>query len=128
MLKEEITNHMNEEGFKVINLEYMKMMSDGDDSMQKVMLEMLISELPEEIQKMRTHLDASNWEDLGSVSHKMKSTLAFVGNNVMTEANKNIEQSIKSGDYSPEISNWLKTLEVMQSEVITELNAAFSKL
>jgi len=34
--------------YKHINLEYMDMMSDGDDSMKKIMLEMLLEELPQE--------------------------------------------------------------------------------
>lgn len=78
-----------------INLEYLRLMADGDRDMEQTMLEMLITELPEEFEKMKVHLDAKGWEDLGKVSHKMKSTLAFIGNEQMTNANKEIEQSAK---------------------------------
>ena len=59
--------------YKFINLEYMEMMSDGDDSMKKIMLEMLLEELPLEIEKMDTLCQEKNWTELSAVSHKLKS-------------------------------------------------------
>ena len=67
---------MNVKTYKYINLDYMDMMSDGDDSMKKIMLEMLLEELPQEVKKMAELLEQENWGTLSSVSHKMKSTLA----------------------------------------------------
>ena len=42
----------NKTTYDYINLEYMEMMSEGDPSMKKVMIEMLMEELPQEINKM----------------------------------------------------------------------------
>ena len=56
--------------FMFINLDYMDMMSDGDESMKKTMLEMLLEELPQELAKMRELLGTANWKELSSVSHK----------------------------------------------------------
>lgn len=77
---------------KYIDLSYMELMSDGDVEMKRLMLELLFEEPLEEIKKMRVLATNENWTDLKSVSHKMKSTLAFVGNDELTDTNKEIEK------------------------------------
>ena len=125
----ETTTSMNKSGYEFINLEYMEMMSDGDDSMKKIMLEMLITELPEELQKMTDCIPASTWEEMCSVSHKMKSTLAFVGNNSMTTANREIESLTKTGGSNVStISTHMDTLNKLCPNVIEELKKEMSQL
>jgi len=120
---------MNKSGYQYINLEYMEMMSDGDDSMKKIMLEMLITELPEELQKMTNCIASSNWEEMCSVSHKMKSTLAFVGNDSMTTANREIESLTKSASGGmPTVSNHMTTLNDLCPGVVEELKKEMNKL
>lgn len=104
------------------------MMSDGDDSMKKVMLEMLLEELPQEVSKMTDLLEQENWESLASVSHKMKSTLAFVGNDEMTISNKQIELLAKSTPSIGTLTEMLNVLEKLYPMVIVELKEELSKL
>ena len=117
---------MNVKIYKYINLDYMDMMSDGDESMKKVMLEMLLEELPQEIQKMTEMLEQNNWESLGSVSHKMKSTLSFVGNDEMTNANKQIEELAKSSPSPELLKDLMSVLERLYPMVITELQEEYN--
>ena len=77
------------------NLEYLKLMSDGDQEMEMTMLEMLLEELPTEFEKMKALHTVRDWEELSRVSHKMKSTLAFIGNEDLTTANLKIEHLTK---------------------------------
>lgn len=83
--------------FIYIDLSYLDLMADGDVDMKQMMLDMLLEELPMEIDKMGELLAAKDWNELREVAHKMKSTLSFVGNNDMTEANKTIEDIGKKG-------------------------------
>ncbi len=78
-----------------INLDYLYLMADNDEEMIQTMLAMLLEELPEEMGKVRELCLAENWDELTMVSHKMKSTLAFVGNDPMTNANKELERITK---------------------------------
>lgn len=119
---------MNVKIYKFINLDYMDMMSDGDGSMKKIMLEMLLEELPQEVKKMTVLLEQKNWEELGSVSHKMKSTLAFVGNEEMTAANKNVEQMAKSSPSPEAIRHLINVLEKLCPMAVAELKEEASKL
>ena len=119
---------MNVKIYKFINLDYLEMMSDGDESMKKVMLEMLITELPQEISKMKELLAQKDGESLSSVSHKLKSTLAFVGNDEMTEANIQIEQMAKSATDSPEMQEAMNLLEKLYPSVISEIEEEVARL
>ena len=119
---------MNVKIYKYINLDYMDMMSDGDDSMKKVMLEMLLEELPQEVAKMTDLQEQENWETLASVSHKMKSTLAFVGNDEMTTANKQVEQISKSASDKDSLTELINVLVKLYPMAIAELQEEHSKL
>ncbi len=125
----ETTTPVSKSGYEFINLEYMDMMSDGDDSMKKIMLEMLLTELPEELEKMTNCVSTASWDEMCSISHKMKSTLAFVGNNSMTTANRDIESMTKDGAPNVSaISTNMDTLNKLCPNVIEELKKEMSQL
>jgi HPt (histidine-containing phosphotransfer) domain-containing protein len=109
-----------------INLDYLRLMSDGDADMEKVMLDMLLIELPTEFKKMKNLCAAHEWGELSRVSHKMKSTLAFVGNDEMTEANKAIESLTKNNEEVQDAEGHLATMERFMEPVMQELEAALS--
>ncbi|MFQ5446041.1 MAG: Hpt domain-containing protein [Saprospiraceae bacterium] len=107
-----------------INLDYLRLMADGDADMEKVMLDMLLTELPTEFEKMKILCDAKDWAELSRVSHKMKSTLAFVGNDEMTAANKAIESASKNNENLEDIGGYIATMEHHLEPVVEELKLA----
>ena len=119
---------MNVNTYQHIDLAYMDMMSDGDDSMKQIMLGMLIEELPLEIQKMEQLLTTEDWDGLSAVSHKMKSTLAFVGNEEMTQADKTIEHLTKTIPSIDEVNNLISVLTRLSPSVMQELKEEQSRL
>ncbi len=116
---------MNVNAYAHINLDYLDLMSDGDQDMKKVMLEMLLDELPSEIKKMRPLMEAKDWNNLKEVSHKMKSTLAFVGNEEMTIANRVVEQISKDLENFEELPELIAILEDMTEKVMPELKNVY---
>ena len=115
--------------YNFINLDYLDMMSDGDLEMKKVMLDMLFEELPTELAKMRELVNSSEWKELSSVAHKMKSTLSFIGCNAMTSANTDIETICNDGESnSSMISTKMEILESNLDNVMTELKIEYAKL
>ena len=103
-----------------INLDYLRLMADNDDEMIQTMLAMLLEELPEEIGKIRAMCEAGNWAELTRVSHKMKSTLAFVGNDEMTSANKELERITK---YKTELKFAPSLVAVLDAHLPRVMNA-----
>jgi HPt (histidine-containing phosphotransfer) domain-containing protein len=120
---------MTDSTYSYINLEYLELMSDGDIDMKKVMLEMLLEELPAEVQKLADFSIEKDMENLSAVSHKLKSTLAFVGNETLDQTNKAIERIARKeegnpSDLTPMTTNMDKYCEL----VLTELRQEFAKL
>ena len=107
----------------VIDLSYLDMMADGDAFMRQTMLEMLLEEMPPEIEKLRAAFLAQDAEELRQVAHKMKSTLAFVGNPAMTEANAALELIGKEGTDIPRAATHLEVMEATFKTVFPALQA-----
>ena len=99
-------------------------MTDGDNDMKATMLEMLLEEMPVEIEKMKDHLEAQEWESLFKAAHKMKSTLSFIGNESMTQANISIEHNAKHEENFDQIPQMLSVLENTYLNAVLEIQAA----
>lgn len=66
--------------YKYIEFSYLKSISGGDKDTEHTILQMLLVDMEQLCPMLRVHFTASNWEDLEKVSHKLKSSLAFSGN------------------------------------------------
>lgn len=110
--------------YNYINLDYIDLMTDGDNDMKATMLEMILEEMPAEIVKMKAHLEAKEWENLFKAAHKMKSTLSFIGNDNMTQANIAIEHNAKQEENLTEIPKHLSVLEDTYLQAVMEIQSA----
>ena len=116
--------------YQFLNLDYLELMADGDDDMKATMIEMLVEEIPEEMEKMKQLHLAADWKELREVSHKMKSTLSFVGNDDMTEANKTIEEIAKDNGAGEveQLPDLLAVLFNTYPDVVAELKSELAGL
>jgi HPt (histidine-containing phosphotransfer) domain-containing protein len=109
-------------GTAFINLDYLRLMADGDEEMIQTMLGMLLEELPEEFEKIKFSYQEKNWEELRKVGHKMKSTLAFVGNDELTTANKEIERLVKEELELDRIQHLIEIMDNIMPNVLQDLH------
>lgn len=114
--------------YKYINLDYLDLMSDGDIDMKKVMIEMLLGEIPVEIEKLQQCQQEADWNQLKEVSHKLKSTLAFVGNPNMTSSNERIEEIAKTETGLQELPALISSLQSIYPSVLEELESIFAAM
>lgn len=111
-----------------INLDYMDLMSDGDMDMKKTMLEMLLEELPAEITKIVNLAEIKDYKTIKAVSHKLKSTLAFVGNKALDITNQGVEKiAIEEGNCT-ELRALAERMQDNCNLVMVELQVEFGKL
>ena len=113
---------------KYIDLSYMELMSDGDIEMKRLMLELLFEEPLEEIKKMQKLYSSENWTDLKAVSHKMKSTLAFVGNDELTNTNKAIEKISMENSGMNKLPALITLLQETYEKALVELKREHTRL
>ena len=108
---------------QLINLDYLNSMTDGDAEMKQEMLGMLTAEIPEEIGKLQDAAAAEDWEEVFQISHKLKTTLAFVGNEDMTTLNKTIEHCARHTVDTAELPPMVAQLTAMSLLVVEELQS-----
>ncbi len=106
------------------DLSYLRLMADDEEEMVQTMLEMLVVELPEELEKIKSLHAAGEWEELSKICHKMKSTLAFVGNSAMMDANKELETVAKNREKLERAAGLIAVLEEQFPFVMEELRQA----
>ena len=111
-----------------IDLSYMELMTDGDVEMKKVMIEMLLDEPEGELIKMVALADGEDLATLKSISHKMKSTLSFVGNKEMTTKNAKIELISDGGGDIAELAELTARLVEIFQYVKKELQQVLETL
>jgi HPt (histidine-containing phosphotransfer) domain-containing protein len=110
--------------FTKINLSYLHTMSDNDPEMVATVLGMLLAELPVEVTKLKDLVDQNLWTEAHLVSHKLKSTLSFVGSKEMTQLNTAIMDAAKTQSNLDGIRSWADQLLVLMPDVNAELEMA----
>lgn len=120
-------NMVNNE-YKYINLDYLNLMADDDVDMKKTMLEMLFDEPLDEIERMKEMFQEQNLEAIKAISHKMKSTLAFVGSDVLTSTNKEVENIAKDEGGLDKLPSLLEVLSDNYKLAVIELKKEYARL
>ena len=109
-----------------INLDYLDTMTGGDAETMQQMLDMLIEEIPTELDKMQDAVVATDWNEVFQISHKLKMTLAFIGHEEMVSINKTIEHCARHTVDLPEIPLMATQLLNLSKPAVQELkNVSF---
>lgn len=112
----------------MIDLSYLDLMSGGDSGMKKMMIELLFDEPLDEIQSMYEMAENQNWRGLRDVTHKMKSTLAYIGNDELNYINENIGDLARSEDTSGEIQSLVGQMQGLYEDVVVVLRSEYNQL
>ncbi len=81
----------------ILNLDYLRLMTDGDPDMLKTMIGMLRAELPEALAAIRAAYARADWDDLQRTCHQLKATLPFTGHQTLEATNKALESTARRG-------------------------------
>lgn len=108
-----------------INLSYLLLMADEDADMKKLMLAMLLDEIPTELEKMNDCYERKDWDMLRRISHKMKTTLSFVGNEKLTKTNDEIERLLKQKAIDERITTAIRELNETMPKILEELKMVY---
>ncbi len=114
--------------FQHINLEYLGQMTEGDQALERDMLNVLVKELQAEIPKMRGLQAAGSWRELAQVSHRLKTSLTYAGNPGLSRVNAEIETIAGQGTGVDKVPALLAALEAAVPGVIAELQTAITRL
>lgn len=108
-----------------IDLNYINLMADGDELMKGLMLEMLLDEVPREIEKLYQFYSYEEWDELRRVSHKMKIMLAFLGNELFSSTNREIEHILRYQSGLERLPELFTILDNIFPKVLEDLRAEY---
>lgn len=120
--------HNSETNYDFINFDYLNALLEDDNETKATMLTILLDELPDEIQKINTAFHENNITAIKNAAHKLKSTLAFVGNEKMATANKAIEQITKNNEGLEKLPELIEVLNTIQASVLKEVKLAVESM
>lgn len=106
---------------RYINLEYLNDMSGGDRGVIIEMAEIFISDVPAMVSRIKEHHYTKNWESLGKIAHKARSSAMIMGMEELAGNLKNLELLTMEDD-QPEIGSALiLSIETQFNSAIEEL-------
>jgi CheY-like chemotaxis protein len=110
----------------VIDLEYLKIISKGDEVFEKNMIRSFSIQMPEELNRLKSSILERDYEQIGSIAHNMKSTLAYMGLRQLTPLLQQIEQECKKQNGITRINDNFTLISATCKLAITEAKELIS--
>lgn len=114
--------------YEYINLDYLDLMSAGDADMQKMLLEMMFEEPMAEVKQMREYAAAGDYQAVHRISHKLKTTFPYIGNEKLTQVNYELEQDTREIPDPATVRERIDKIEYLLGMAIPELRRAHATL
>lgn len=92
---------------ETLNLSYLDRITGGNENLRKQILELLLTETPDELQRLEELTLAKNWPRVRGIAHKMKSTATYMGLNQTLANLKLIEENANVQTNLEEIPKWV---------------------
>lgn len=113
---------------KYINLDYLESISGGSKSLIKEMVEIFLEQVPEFTREMKELLKKKDYQSLGLLAHKAKSSVAIMGMNELAEDLKDFEHLTKEKQDVERYPYYIERFEQSCYQAIEELNEIIKNL
>jgi len=113
--------------YQCLNLDYLALMSGGDEADRRRLLEMLEKDLQQYPQKMQQTLKSADWDKLERQAHYFKSTLPFTGCKALIEAHQAVYYLSKRGGKRAELAALLSQVQKYCQAVLQEVQMELKK-
>jgi HPt (histidine-containing phosphotransfer) domain-containing protein len=114
--------------YKHLNLSYLESLIGDDTETMAVIFSTLLEEVPEEITKMENLINSQDWHTFHEVSHKFKSTLAYLGNDEIFDANQDMMMNARSMEKLNEIPALFEIVKNSWGYIQPEVEAALEDI
>lgn len=107
--------------YKFINMEYLDSVSGGDTSIIRELVDMFREQSVEIYNEMKSLLASKNYNSLGLLAHKAKSSVAIMGMSEMALLLKTFELQAKEGIESQLYESYIEKFKKDTGEAVLEL-------
>ena len=113
---------------RYVDLSYLENMSGGSKSLVKEMVQIFIDQVPEFSAEMKEFLDKKDYQSLGLLAHKAKSSVAIMGMNNLADNLKEFELLTKEEKDVDQYPSYINDFEQSCQEAIQELKEMIKNL
>ena len=106
---------------KVINLNYLREMANGDASFIEEIINMFILQTPDNIANLLTLAQENKWLEVKAIAHKMKSSIVLIGNKELENICINLQQYARSPSSIELIPSLIFRAKTLCEKAIEEL-------
>jgi signal transduction histidine kinase/CheY-like chemotaxis protein/HPt (histidine-containing phosphotransfer) domain-containing protein len=107
--------------FKYIDLTYLDSIGDEDSKFQNDLIRIFKDQIPILIQQMSENLKAKNYDELGAIAHKAKSSVAMLGIRALRDDMELLENSAKNKINVEMYPDIIKRFIAISTEVLNEI-------
>ncbi|MFM7021501.1 MAG: Hpt domain-containing protein [Flavobacteriales bacterium] len=114
--------------YKYIDLNYLNDLSLGSKDFMEDIINSFLKTTPDSIQKMKDCLVKEDWQQIGGIAHKLKTSYSFMGMTDMVEASKELQEyGLKAKDLD-KIPSLLSKMSEVYSLAEVELKQELTQL
>jgi CheY-like chemotaxis protein/HPt (histidine-containing phosphotransfer) domain-containing protein len=106
---------------KLYDLTMIHGLSGGDEAFIRQMVELFVDTMPSSMLELQATIDRKEWEAMGKLAHKLKSTTGSMGMNSIKEEVRAVEQNCKKTEN-------LEATPALATKVITVINQTVVQL
>ena len=107
--------------FKFINTEYLYSVSGGDSEIIREIVTMFSEQVVEIYDQMKTLFGDKNYQELGMLAHKAKSSVAIMGMNELATLLKTFELETREGKNNEKYGSYIERFAHDTQEAVKEL-------
>jgi HPt (histidine-containing phosphotransfer) domain-containing protein len=108
--------------YKFINTEYLDSVSGGDIETVREIVEMFRGQVVEFHDEMKSFLEQKNYNSLGLLAHKAKSSVAIMGMRDLADLLKTLELQAKEGKETEKYQSYIDRFRNDTAEAVKELD------
>jgi HPt (histidine-containing phosphotransfer) domain-containing protein len=110
------------------DLTYLREMSGGNKDLIKEMFSIFINQVEEFSRDMDNHLSKKEYDQLGKLAHKAKSSISIMGLNDLAGELKNLENLAKEGREPEKYPIFVSNFKKETKEAVEELNVVMKNI
>ncbi|MDA3892123.1 MAG: response regulator [Salinivirgaceae bacterium] len=107
--------------FKYVDLSYIESIGDNDGKFQNELIQIFRNQIPILIQQMTDSLNESNYDELGAIAHKAKSSVAMLGIKELRNDMETLEHDAKNLENVASFPEIIKRFSSISKIVLNEI-------
>lgn len=114
--------------YQYVNFTFLDNLVMGDTEFKKKVIQMFIDKTPAVIKSMHELYAKEDWEGLKAIAHKFKSSIDFVGANLLAEIVTDLEQNSENAEGKAVIKKEIDEIEELCTSIYKELDVELKKI